>query len=156
MSRRTAKVLFVAALGAAAVFAWALLRPSNAARPVLVYCGAGMRMPVDAAAKAYEAETGVRVELQYGGSQTLLANAEVSKTGDLFLPGDDSYLRKAEEKGLLDEAVPLGRMAAVLVVRKDNPKKIAAMADLLRPDVRVVQANPDAAAIGKITRQALT
>jgi molybdate transport system substrate-binding protein len=158
MSRRAAKIVLGAALGAAALFALALLRPgpSSAPRPVVVYCGAAMRAPVEAAARAYEAETGVRAEIQYGGSQTLLANAEVSRTGDLFLPGDDSYLRKAEEKGLLDETMTLGRMSAVLVVRKDNPKRIAALADLLRPDVRVVQANPDAAAIGKLTRQALS
>jgi molybdate transport system substrate-binding protein len=156
MSRTAAKLLFGASLCAAAVFVAALLRPSDAPRPILLYCGAAMRMPVDAAAKAYEAETGVRIELQYGGSQTLLANAEVSKTGDLFLPGDDSYLRKAEEKGLLEESLALGKMATVLAVRKENPKKIAALDDLFRPDVRVAQANPDAAAIGKITRQALT
>lgn len=153
-----ARLLFVAALAAAGVFAWALLKPgtSKAPRPVLVYCGAGMRVPVEAAAKAYEAETGTRIELQYGGSQTLLANAEVSRRGDLYLPGDDGYLKKAEEKGLLDETLKIGRMSAVLAVRKGNPKKVAGLADLLRADVRVVQANPDAAAVGKLTRETLS
>ena len=155
---RLSRIVFVAALAAVGLFAWLLLKrgPSTAPKSLQVYCGAAMRIPVEAAARSYEAETGTKVELQYGGSQTLLANAEVSKTGDLFLPGDDSYLQKAREKGLLDETVPIGRMSAVLAVRKGNPKKIAAVADLLRPDVKVIQANPDAAAIGKIARAALT
>lgn len=153
---KASRVIFGAALLAAGCFAWALLKtPDVAVKPLLVYCGAAMRAPVEAAAKAYEVETGTKVELQYGGSQTLLANAEVSGTGDLFIPGDDSYLRRAEEKKLLDETVPLGRMAVVLAVRKGNPKKIASLADLLRADVRLAQANPDAAAVGKLTRQTL-
>ncbi len=156
MSRGLARAVSAVALASAFGFGWLLLRPAESGpTTILVYCGAGMRAPVEAAAKAFERETGARVEIQYGGSQTLLANAEVSKKGDLFLPGDDSYLRKAQEKGLVDEVLELGRMSAVLAVRKGNPKRIAGLADLLRADVRVAQANPDAAAVGKLVRAAL-
>lgn len=156
MSRRASRVLFGAALGAAGVLLWQLTEPAPSSRPVLVYCGAAMRAPVEAAAQAYERETGGRVELQYGGSQTLLASLELSKTGDLYLPGDDGYLDKARAKSLLDETLPLGGMTAVLAVKKGNPKKVAALEDLLREDVRVVQANPEAAAIGKLVQGLLT
>ena len=157
MNRRGARILLVLSLAAALAFGWALSRPSSRApASVLLYCGAAMRAPVEAAIKGFERETGVRVQIQFGGSQTLLANAELSKQGDLFVPGDDVYLRKAREKGLLDETVPLGRMAAVLAVRKGNPKKIGGIADLLRADVRLAQANPDGAAVGKLVREALS
>jgi ABC-type molybdate transport system substrate-binding protein len=46
-------------------------------------------------------------------------------------------------------------MSARLAVKKGNPKKILTASDLLRDDVRVVQANPEAAAIGMIVRGAL-
>jgi molybdenum ABC transporter molybdate-binding protein len=97
----------------------------------------------------------VAVQLQYGGSQTLLANLEVSKRGDLYLPADDSYLDLARQKNLIAESISLARMQAMLAVRKGNPLQIKTLDDLLRPGIKLAQANPDAAAIGNLTRQAL-
>jgi len=51
----------------------------EAGKPLLVYCGAGIRAPVEAAAKDYERDYGVRFVFQYGPSQTLLVQAELSK-----------------------------------------------------------------------------
>jgi molybdenum ABC transporter molybdate-binding protein len=129
-------------------------KPSTQAAPegpILVYCAAGLRQPMEAAQKAF----GRQVDLQYGGSQTLLANAEVTRRGDLFIAADESYVKVARDKGLAAEAIPLARQVPVLAVTKGNPKKIQSIADLLRADVKVGQANPDAAAVGKIVRQAL-
>ena len=50
---------------------------------LLFYCAAGMKAPVEAAAKQYEAEYGIAIQLQYGGSGTLLSSLEVSGVGDL-------------------------------------------------------------------------
>src|SRR5258708_5867092 len=58
--------------------------------PVVVYCAAGIRNPLEAAAQAYEDAYGIPVHLQYGPSQTLLANSDISKVGDLYVPADDS------------------------------------------------------------------
>lgn len=125
------------------------------AKPLVVYCAAGIKAPVEEIARAYEKEFGVAVHLQYGGSNTLLANIAVSKQGDLYLPADESYIESAREKELLDEVIPLAKIEAVLAVAKGNPKHLASMDDLLKDDVTLAQANPDAAAIGKITRTAL-
>ena len=95
------------------------------------------------------------MQVQYGPSQTLLSSIEVSGTGDLFLPADDSYLEIGREKHLIAEQIPLATMHAVVAVPKGNPRGIASLADLLKSDVRLVQSNPDAAAIGKITRATL-
>lgn len=119
--------------------------------PVLVYCAAGLRQPLEAIARAYPG----RVELQFGGSNTLLANAQVSRRGDLYIPADDSYVQKAQEKGLSAEIFPLAFQAPMLAVARGNPKHIHSISDLLRPDVRLAQANPDAAAIGNLTRRLL-
>jgi len=131
-------------------------RPDAKSRPALiVYCAAGIKVPVEAVARQYEHDYGVPVQLQYGGSQTLLANVELSKRGDLYLPADESYIALAREKGLVAEVIPLARMTGVLAVRKGNPKNIRSLDDLQRADVSVCQANPDAAAIGKATRELL-
>jgi molybdenum ABC transporter molybdate-binding protein len=127
----------------------------SAREPLLVFCAAGIKQPVEAVALDYEREYGVEVQLQYGGSQTLLAQLEVSGRGDLYLPGDDSYLDTAREKGLVAEALPLARMMPVLAVPRGNPKGINTLDDLLRPGMRLAQANPEAAAVGKLTRAAL-
>lgn len=118
---------------------------------IMVYCAAGIRQPVEAAVKAYDRE----VQLQFGGSNTLLANAEVSGKGDLFIAADETYLKMARDKGIAREALPLARQAPVLAVAKGNPKKILSIADLLKPEIKVCQANPDAAAVGKMVRQSL-
>jgi len=53
-------------------------KESGTVQPIVVYCAAGLKGPVEAAAKAYEAGYQVPVSLHFGGSQTLLANVEVS------------------------------------------------------------------------------
>ncbi|REJ72339.1 MAG: molybdate ABC transporter substrate-binding protein [Planctomycetota bacterium] len=131
----------------------------SGAPTVHLLCAASNRAVVDAVAKQYEeeyAEEGVRVAIDYGPSQTLLTTAEVAATGDLYLPADDSYLEIAAEKNLIDEILPLARMQAVIVVTKENPKGVSSFEDLLREDVRVVQASPDGAAIGKMTKRVLS
>lgn len=124
--------------------------------PLSVFCAASNRTVMESIREAYQKETGREVEVQYGASQTLLTNLEISKTGDVYLPADSSYLEIAEGKGLIAERFPLARMKAVIAVVRGNPKGVRSLADLLRTDVRFVQANPDAAAVGKLTRSVLT
>ena len=144
-------LLFVVLVG---LLVWSPGRRSGG-EPLVVYCAASQRVPVEAVARLYRQEFGVQVEPQYGGSETLLTNIDVTKRGDLYLPADDSYLDSARTRGLVAETLPLADMTAVIGVREGNPKGIHSLDDLLRPDVRVAQANPDAAAIGKLTRDAL-
>ncbi len=123
---------------------------------LFMYCAAGMRYPLEAIAEQYKMEYGVDVQLQYGGSNTLLNQLEVSQTGDLYLAGDDSYTRLAAEKGLVVERIPVARMRPVIAVQNANRKKIVGVNDLLRDDVKVALGDPDAAAIGKKTRRLLS
>jgi molybdate transport system substrate-binding protein len=104
----------------------------------------------------YEKAFGTPLEIQHGASQTLLAAVDVAGAGDLFLPADDSYVALARERELVADEYPLAQMQAVVAVAKGNPKRIERLEDLLRDDVRVAQASPDGAAIGKLTRAALT
>jgi molybdenum ABC transporter molybdate-binding protein len=130
--------------------------PSTTQEPLVVYCAAGLRKPVEAVAREYEAAYGVPVQLQYQGSQTLLSSIEVSRRGDLYIPADDSYIELARGKKLLAETIPLAQMTPVLAVPRGNPKGLRSFDDLLGKDVRLAQANPDLAAIGKVTRNALS
>ena len=123
--------------------------------PLLVFCAAGIKAPIEAVAREFEQSEGVKVQLNYGGSQTLLANLAVSGRGDLYIAAEDAYVQMAREKNLVREIIPLAQMRVALAVARGNPKKITTLADLLKTDVRLAQANPDAAAVGKLTREAL-
>ena len=122
---------------------------------LMVYCAAGMRVPAEQIAKEYEAAYGVSIRLQYGGSNSLLSQLEISQLGDLYLAADESYLQIAKEKNLVAETLPIANMSPVIIVPRGNSKQVQNIEDLLREDVRVALANPDQAAMGKITRSCL-
>lgn len=124
-------------------------------KPLLMFCAAGVKPPVEAIAREYERAFGVRVQLQYGGSGTLLSSLRVTKVGDLYLAADESYMKSARELGLLAEMIPVAKQRPVIAVARGNPKNIRALEDLLRTDVRVAAANPDAASIGRTVRALL-
>lgn len=130
-------------------------RSTTTATPLRVFCAAGLKPAVEKIALEYEKTYKVPVELQYGPSQTLLAGIAVTKSGDLYIPGDDSFLALAKEKDLIAETIPAAKMAVVVAVRAGNPKNIQSLADLSRPGVKLGIPNPDAAAAGKLARQAL-
>jgi molybdenum ABC transporter molybdate-binding protein len=121
----------------------------------VLLCAASNQSAIETIRKQYEAEFGRRISVQYGNSQSLLSQIEVSKRGDLFLPADDSFNKIAYEKGLIAERIPIASMRVGLAVAKGNPKKIKTLSDLTRENVRLVQASPEAAAVGQITKKVL-
>jgi molybdate transport system substrate-binding protein len=121
-----------------------------------MYCAAGVKPPVEEAAREFEAEYGIRINLQFGGSGTLLSNLEVARQGDLYLAADASYTDIALEKGLLRETLPIAFMQPVIAVGKGNPKGITGIDDLLREDVRTALGEPGAASVGKTTKKLLS
>jgi molybdenum ABC transporter molybdate-binding protein len=145
---------FVALVG---ILVWDHLadRGTPAGQPLVVYCAAGLKRPVEAVAREYQNRYGVPVEVQYGGSQTLLATIETHRSGDLYLAADDSYVKIGRDKGLLAETLDLARQTLVVAVKEGNPKKIRKLDDLLAEGVRLSFANPEAAAAGKVGRDAL-
>ncbi|MCH2175003.1 MAG: extracellular solute-binding protein [Lentisphaeria bacterium] len=121
-----------------------------------LYCAAGMKLPVVAVVKDYEEEYGVKVNIIYGGSGTLLNNLEVAQKGDLYLAADYSYIELAREKNLVAEAIPVNQLRAGLAVAKGNPKNINTLQDLIdNPEIKIGLANPDAASVGQFTKSVL-
>lgn len=123
---------------------------------IMLFCAASNQAVMEEIRREYEAESGRRVVIQYGSSQSLLSQIEVSGTGDLYLPADDSFLEMARKKGLIEEALVIATMQCGIVVPKGNPQSIHELSDLFAADVRLVQANPDAAAVAKLTKQITT
>jgi len=131
------------------------LGPTDVSKPrLVVLCAAGLKGPVERLAAAFEADTGIRVTLELGGSQSLFAHlADPHRRADVFLPADESYVRIARANGLVGEGVPLARMHAVVIALK--PATPPDWATLVSGRHRVAQADPAVAAIGKLTKDGL-
>ena len=123
--------------------------------PLIVLCAASNRGVVEEIAKRYAQDGGGQIQLQFGASQSLLATADISRTGDLFLPADESYIKQARQKQLIGESVPLARMRIVLAVPAGNPKGVQSLSDLSRQNLKLAQGDPQSAAIGLITQTGL-
>ncbi|MBW1673383.1 MAG: molybdate ABC transporter substrate-binding protein [Deltaproteobacteria bacterium] len=122
---------------------------------LLVYSGAGMRKPMDKIGIAFEKKYGVAVMYNYAGSNTLLSQIELTKKGDVYMPGATMYINKAKEKGFVDYEKPVAYHIPVIAVPKGNPAKIRTLKDLTRPSVKIVFGDPMAAAIGKLGNKVL-
>jgi molybdate transport system substrate-binding protein len=127
--------------------------PGN--EPLIVFCAEAMRVPLDAIAQDYEKEFHQKVDLHFGSSMSILTNLELSQTGDLFLPADDSFIRLAKEKSLLDDVFHIAKMHAVVIVRPNFPTPIKTWDDFLAPGNKIGLGNTDATAIGKVVKQHL-
>ena len=123
---------------------------------LLMYCAAGIRKPVEAVAREYEQRYGVKIELDFAGSGTLLSKIRAAHGGDIYLAADITYMDTAREYELIEEVIPLASQHVVIAVSKDNPKGIRGLDDLLREDVRVSLGDPQAAAISKVTKKLLS
>ncbi len=142
--------LLLCVLGAAL---WWIVKEEQAATAeedsLLVHCAAGFRKPMTQIARQYEAEFGVSVRLQFGGSGALASQLEIAG-GDLFLPADESYLEAMREDGGLVESFPVARLQAGIVVPRGNPKGLVSLRDLGRKGLRLCLGE-ESASIGKHT-----
>ena len=155
MNLKTKFILFFAPMFLMLVSA-ACKNESDTENSLLVYCAAGTKPVIQKVAQEYYREFGVRIDLQYGGSGTLLSNLRIAKQGDLYLAADKSYIDEAITHGLLDETQPLAYIRPVVGVLKGNPKELTKKEDLIRPNVKIGLANPDAASIGRLSKKMLT
>ncbi|SIS70134.1 molybdate ABC transporter substrate-binding protein [Phaeovulum vinaykumarii] len=146
-SRRA--VLRLAALFSVAL-ALALPAGAWAESPVLhVYSGAGLRPAVEPLAQAFEAETGTRIALEYGGTGQILARARTTGRGDVFLAGTRFFSDKLAAEGRISGVVALGIHAAAIGVTPARAGAITGVADLAQPGLRLALGDPQAMALGR-------
>ena len=137
--------------------------PAEIGRPLRLYCAAGMSKPVQKLLEDYEQTYGVKVEVSFEGSGSLLAKIRASGgQGDLYLAADASHIRLARKYGLVREVLPVAILKPVLAVNaktharlEKEGKPLTTAKDLLRDDLQVVLANPELASIGQLGKQLL-
>jgi len=125
-------------------------------RSLLVYCGAGMKNPVSEIVRDYEKESGMQINLVYGGSEMIFAKIEFEKTGDIFMPGSELYLNHAIEKKYIHSHEPVAMHIPVIMVTKGNPKKIHSINDLSENNISLSLGKKNACAICNLVPEILS
>lgn len=98
-----------------------------------------------------------KVKVTYGGSGHILRSVQVNRIGDIFFPGNKSYIAKLREQDLIGDTEQVGHNQAALFVAKGNPYQIDAdLTHLTSPHLRVVIGSSEFGSIGRETRAVLT
>jgi molybdate transport system substrate-binding protein len=122
------------------------------AKELLLYCGAGIRPPADELAETFKRQFGVEIAINYAGSETLLSTIRLTRSGDLYMPGDKHYVEQAAQQGMILSQRSVCYFVPTILVQKGNPKDITNLQDLLKPGVKLGLGDPNACAIGRTTR----
>ena len=125
----------------------------SASKELLLYCGAGIRPPVEKMVEAFESEHGVKIVVDYAGSEVLLSKIKLAKRGDLYMPGDAYYVDQAAKEGMILSQKSLCYFVPTILVQKGNPRKITGLEDLLRPGLKLGLGDAKACAVGRQTKQ---
>jgi molybdate transport system substrate-binding protein len=150
------KPISLLCLATATILLWLATKPDARSTDTLtVFCAAGLKKPVEQIAAQYQQETGTTVQLQFGGTSTLLTQLRVAKLGDLFITADDGALADAKKQDLTREEIRLVTQTPVIAVAKGNPKHVSGLDSLLAADIKLALPNPEAASIGKVTQKLL-
>jgi len=131
-------------------------RPAESGKTVIVFAGAASKPALAELGAKYEAETGVKVSITFGGSGAVLTQFSQEQYGDVYVPGSDDFMGKAEKKdAVLSGRTVLVYLVPAICVAKGNPKNVRELKDLARSDVRVVLGQPKSVCLGDIAESIL-
>jgi molybdate transport system substrate-binding protein len=132
-----------ALLAAVLVLSWTAreaVAASQTSQQLNVYAAASLLGAFDAIGKDFEkAHPGVRVRMQYAGSQQLVAQIEQGADADVFASADDRWMGYAVEHQLISGAPAVfAHNVLVVIIPRTNPGRVDRLQDLARRGVKVV------------------
>lgn len=141
-------------LRSAAAALLALLAAANAhAGEVRVFAAASLARPFQQALAALGDEPSLR--LNFAGSQQLALQLSQGASADVFASADERWMDEVRRQGLLaGDPRPFARNRMVVITPASDPGRIAGLADLARPGVKLVLA-ADAVPAGRYSREVL-
>ena len=119
---------------------------------ITVYAAASL---ADAFSAAQARVPQVRPVFSFAGSQQLVTQLEQGARADVVATADEPSMRRLVEARLVDPPVTFAHTSLVIAVEAGNPERIAGLADLARPGLDVVLADPSVPA-GRYAQRALT
>jgi molybdate transport system substrate-binding protein len=117
---------------------------------ITVFCGSANKPAMEEIAAQFEEERGIRVNMIFGGSGTLLSQIELSRQGEIYLPGSPDYIVIAERKKLVIEKSDriVAYLVPAIITPAGNPANIQSLQDLARPGIRIGIGNPETVCLG--------
>ncbi|MEM4468700.1 MAG: molybdate ABC transporter substrate-binding protein [Candidatus Nezhaarchaeales archaeon] len=126
---------------------------------IVVFAGAAAAPVYREAASIFESKYGIKVEINLGGSGSLLSSMEITRKGDIYIPGSPEYLALANEKNVVNltehPAKILAYLVPAIIVQKGNPKNITSIEDLAKPGIRVGIGDPKSVCVGLYAKEIL-
>lgn len=123
--------------------------PEGGKPELLCYVGGTMRPALEVLAKQWEAKTGQKVLIDYADSGSLLIKIENTKKGDLYVC-HDPFAGALNKKGLDGKVWAIAALTPMIAVPKGNPKTIADVRDLVKPEIRVGLTDAEYSTLGHI------
>jgi len=118
--------------------------------PLICHVGGTMHPVMKELAKIYEKKTGQAIEINTAGSGELMAYIKGQERGDLYVSHDPfmDILMLKHKVGI--NAWTVAELIPVIVVQKDNPKKITGLNDLTKPDIRLALTDYEKSTLGRM------
>jgi molybdate transport system substrate-binding protein len=149
MLRRFKVAVLICALSISGLFA-------KDKETILIYCGITMVNPVKEIATILEKDLDVKIVMTQGGSADLFNALKNSNTGDIYIPGEERYIKEYKPQGYFEEHMKnIGYNQAAIFVQKGNPSKVQNLKDLLRTDISTMLCDYNTGSIGKMTKTIL-
>lgn len=124
---------------------------TSTSTPITVFAAASLT-------EAFNAASGdvpqVRPTFSFSGSQQLVTQLTQGASADVVATADEPSMQRLVDAGLVDSPATFAGTTLVIAVRPGNPKGIAGLADLTRPGLAVVLADPSVPA-GRYAKQVL-
>ena len=126
---------------------------------LLVFAATSLRDPLTEASEHYESESGVNVDLSFGGSQSLAQQIASGAPADVFISAGIGPVHFLEQRGLT--SIPDSRSLRLMsnelvVVTRDESGRVDSLKSLTSDAIkRIALADPDLAPAGAYAKEAL-
>jgi molybdate transport system substrate-binding protein len=161
MNRRASALIVLVtlvAVGAGLALVSGAAVGANRKTELVVFVGSASKPPMLAAKQAYEkSHPDVSLEMTFGGSGTLLNQVVLERTGDVYVPGSDDFMDKAQKQKAVISSTRkiICYLVPVINVQHGNPKNIRSLADMGRPKITVGLAKAGAVCLGDVSNEIL-
>ena len=119
-------------------------------KELLVFAGAGMRLPLNEIGGKFEKLYGINVLYDYEGSGRLGNKILIGQTPDVFIPGSERWAKILKEKGYVTDCTPIAYHTPVIITPKGNTR-VNVLGDFFDSNNRIVLGDIKACAIGGVS-----
>ncbi|MDD1762389.1 MAG: molybdate ABC transporter substrate-binding protein, partial [Methanothrix sp.] len=110
-----------------------------------VYAAASLTGAFGEIGQAFENETGMKVAIDFDGSQALRTQLENGAYADVFASANNKQMKAVADSGLMNNStiVTFTENKLSLIVPIDNPAQISNLSDLAEPGIKIVIGTKD-------------